>query len=191
MSETGRWHVDGQPDDEVFDTEGAAIARAWELTPAGGQRPAVRLAAVMRGQELRGIELDEIFDVPKSMIGSTVKTPPKGRIKMVLSDVELALGREVGETIKATGTASMREVIDAFGAGSSSAGEVILWARKTIRELVEDKIAGPVEIVRADLRVEEDPPSSAWSGTVLSPGMVEQQRLIVEAEMRRVELPPF
>ena len=175
MSETGRWHVDGQPDDEVFESEGEAVARAWELTAPGGQRPAVRPAAVMRGQELRGIELDEIFDVPKSMIGSTGKTPPKDRVKMVLSDVELALGREVGETIKATGTVSMREVIDAFGAGSSSAGEIILWARKTIRELVEDRIEGPVEILKADLRVEEDPPS----------------RLIVEAEMRRVGLPPF
>ena len=181
---SGRWHVDGQPDDEVFASEGEAVARAWELTPAGGTRPAVWQVSGVLG-------IDRIFDVPEKftkdsptygMGGRTGEAPhythmtsPKDRVKMVLADVELLLGREAGETIEAKGVASMSEVIDAFGAGSSSAGEIILWARKTIRELVEDRIAGPVEIVKADLRVEEDPPS----------------RLIVEAEMRRVGLPPF
>ena len=112
--------------------------------------------------------------IPRLQAGEDINSP-KDRVEMALADIELLLGREAGETIEAKGVASMSEVIGAFGKDSSAAGEIILWARKTIRELVEDRIAGPVEIVKADLRVEEDPPS----------------RLIVEAEMRRVGLPPF
>ena len=41
------WHIDGQPDDETFATEGEAVARAWALTPAGGTRPAVHEIAVV------------------------------------------------------------------------------------------------------------------------------------------------
>ena len=42
------WHIDGAVSDELFATEGEAIAAAWARTPPGGTRPEVRLAAVIR-----------------------------------------------------------------------------------------------------------------------------------------------
>ena len=176
MSETGRWHVDGQPDDEVFDTEGAAIARAWELTPAGGTRPAVWPVAMTRG-----IKLDEIFDVPEHMLGGTEDRSIDARI----TDVEVVMGRE-GEFVRAVMMTPMSQVMAAF----STQQAVDDWMRLRFEVLVSDHIKEPVALTEFRVEIEEDPPPPVWTGT-LSPSAVERQRMVARGTFERVSLPPF
>ena len=156
-AEDERWHVDGQPNDETFANESAAIARAWELTPPGGKRPAVRRAAVMRGQELRGVELDEIFDVPEHMLGSTGNahmSPSTPRLDARLTEAEMKFDGD-GRYVEAEIVASLRMVEEALQA---SGGPVAVWAQRVLKELVEERMAGGVVVEECSVRVEEDPP---------------------------------
>ena len=179
-AEDERWHVDGLLSDETFASESAAIARAWELTPPGGKRPAVRRAAVMRGQELRGIALDEIFDVPESMLGGTEDRSIDARI----TAVEMVMERDK-EFVRAVMTVPMSQVMAKF----SNQQSVENWIRLRFEVLVSDHIKEPVALTSCGIEIEEDSPPT-WTGT-LSPSTVERQRMVARGTFERVSVPPF
>ena len=175
-AEDERWHVDGLLSDETFATEGEAIARAWELTPPGGKRPAVRLAAVTRG-----IALDEIFDVPESMLGGTEDRSIDARI----TAVEMVMERDK-EFVRAVMTVPMSQVMAKF----SNQQSVENWIRLRFEVLVSDHIKEPVTLTDFRVEIEEDPLPPMWTGT-LSPSTVERQRMVARGTFQRVSLPPF
>ena len=192
---SGRWHVDGQPNDETFETEGEAIARAWELTPAGGTRSAVRqVSGVLR--------TDRIFDVPEKftkdpttygMGGRTGATPPYAHmtpskpdsINAHITAVEMVMERDK-EFVRAVMMTPMSQVMAAF----STQQAVDDWMRLRFEVLVSDHIKEPVALTEFRVEIEEDPPPPVWTGT-LSPSAVERQRMVARGTFERVSLPPF
>ena len=94
----------------------------------------MRRAAVMSGQELRGIELDEIFDVPESMLGGTEDRSIDARI----TAVEMVMERDK-DFVRAVMTVPMSQVMAKF----SNQQSVENWIRLRFEVLVSDHLHYP------------------------------------------------
>lgn len=71
------WRVPGDSINQTFDTRDAALARAWEITPAGGQRPEpVRVSGPVLVD--RTWSVDWISENTLRWIGYTVENPHIG-----------------------------------------------------------------------------------------------------------------
>ena len=122
MEQKTRWRIEDTA--EFFDDEGAAVARAWELTPAGGKRPNVVSVVVQQYEQ-----------------GSILIAPPKFSWDEMTNE-----WREIGH-ISASAGVAFRDMADAMRDFSAAVTEPRVHV--LLGELSEGPVLDAVMKVRA------------------------------------------
>ena len=169
MEQKTRWRIEDTA--EFFDDEGAAVARAWELTPAGGKRPNV-VSVVVQQYEQGSILVappkfswNELTDQWREIGHISAQAGVAFRdMADAMRDFSVAARGEprvlLGEL--RDGHASMRvPVQDLEALGIETRKDAEKWMSRRLKTEVENHTGETVEVVDYEVEVEVPPQDPA------------------------------